>query len=93
MLGYHLRFGKVDPNALDRTADPCDDFYQYAVGGWRQTHPLPAIYSRYGRFEDGTFKRGGTSLSVPASDRARAGDRAQPNDAFVTSLPASQQCS
>jgi hypothetical protein len=48
---------------------------------------------RYGRFEDGTFKRGGTSLSVPASDRARAGDRAQPNDAFVTSLPASQQCS
>ncbi len=48
---------------------------------------------RYGRFEDGAFKRGGTSLSVPASDRARAGDRAQPNDAFVTSLPASQQCS
>jgi len=47
---------------------------------------------RYGRFEEGTFKRGGTSLSVPASAGARAGDKAQPEDAFVADLPASQQC-
>lgn len=48
---------------------------------------------RYGRFEDGTFKRGGTSLSVPASDRAQAGDQDQPDEGFVAELPASQQCS
>ena len=48
---------------------------------------------RYGRFEGGAFKRGGTSLSVAASDRAVAGERAQPGDAFVTGLPASQLCS
>jgi hypothetical protein len=48
---------------------------------------------RYGRFEDGAFQRGGTSLSVAASQRARAGERAQPSDAFVTGLPASQLCS
>lgn len=47
---------------------------------------------RYGRFEDGTFKRGGTSLSVPASDRAQAGDQDQPDEGFVAELPASQQC-
>lgn len=50
------------------------------------------IDPRYGRFEDGAFKRGGTSLSVPASREAIAGGKAQPADAFVTALPASQQC-
>lgn len=48
---------------------------------------------RYGRFEGGVFKRGGTSLSVPASTEARAGDREQPRESFVAELPASQQCS
>ena len=30
-----------DLNAIDKTADPCTDFYQYACGNWRksQSHP------------------------------------------------------
>lgn len=48
---------------------------------------------KFGRFEDGAFKRGGSSLSVPASDAAKAGERDQPDEAFVAALPSSQQCS
>lgn len=48
---------------------------------------------RYGQFVDGEFRRGGTSLSVPVSETAKGGSSAQPSPAFVSSLPASQQCS
>lgn len=37
---------------IDRSVSPCSDFYQYSVGGWRKANPLPAIYARYGRFEE-----------------------------------------
>ncbi len=35
---------------LDRTANACTDFYQYANGGWLRTHPIPPGYSRWGNF-------------------------------------------
>ncbi len=39
-----------DPSALDRTASPCTDFYQFACGGWVKAHPIPPDQSRWGRF-------------------------------------------
>ncbi|HEX3878293.1 MAG TPA: M13 family metallopeptidase [Bryobacteraceae bacterium] len=42
-----LRF---DINAIDRKADPCVDFYQYACGTWIKNNPIPSDQSRWGRF-------------------------------------------
>ena len=37
---------------MKTSVNACDNFYDFAVGGWREAHPLPAMYSRFGRFEE-----------------------------------------
>nr|WP_275976223.1 M13 family metallopeptidase [Geothrix oryzisoli] len=37
-----------NPANLDPTAKPCQDFFQYAVGGWARRTAIPAEYERYG---------------------------------------------
>ena len=41
----------LDPANIDKTANACVDFYQYANGGWLKNNPLPAAYPRWGSFE------------------------------------------
>ncbi len=40
-----------DIASLDKSAGACQDFNKYANGGWMAKNPIPAAYSRWGRFE------------------------------------------
>jgi putative endopeptidase len=37
-----------DPADLDKTCKACDDFFQFAVGGWLKRNPIPEDYSSWG---------------------------------------------
>jgi putative endopeptidase len=40
----------VELDALDRRTEPCNDFYQFACGGWISKNPVPSDRRSWGRF-------------------------------------------
>ncbi len=42
----------IDRNNMNPSVKPGNDFYEYAIGGWRKAHPLDAEHARNGSFID-----------------------------------------
>lgn len=47
-----VAYAGIDPRNFDLSVKPQDDFDQYANGGWKKAHPVPAAYSRWGAFNE-----------------------------------------
>src|ERR1700678_461963 len=37
----------LNPEFMDRTVDPCVNFYEYSCGGWRKMNPIPSDQTRW----------------------------------------------
>jgi putative endopeptidase len=60
----------LDPAALNKDVSPCDDFYQFACGGWLSSTEIPSDKARYGRFTQ-IFERNEATLHA-VLEEARA---------------------
>jgi endothelin-converting enzyme/putative endopeptidase len=41
-----------DPALIDKSVDPCENFYHFSCNGWFKRNPLPADQTSYGRFTE-----------------------------------------
>jgi putative endopeptidase len=73
---------------LDRSCKPCDDFNQFAMGGWMKNNPIPAEYPNWGSFTM-LADRNQTVLRAILEDAAKANAAAGSNQQKIGDFYAS----
>ena len=78
-----------DSAALDKSADPCVDFYQFSCGGWLKSNPIPPDQASWGRFNElaernRTILRG--ILEKAASAKTRDADEQKIGDYYASCM-------
>jgi putative endopeptidase len=73
---------------LDKSCKPCDDFYEFAMGGWMKANPIPAEYPSWGTFtqlRDNNLTALRTILDAAAAAHASNGTNEQKIGDFYAS--------
>ena len=73
---------------LDKTCKPCDNFYEFAMGGWMKANPIPAEYPSWGTFtqlRDNNLTAMHTILDAAAAAKAATGSNEQKIGDFYAS--------
>ncbi len=63
----------LDVTSMDRSADPCVDFFQYSCGGWIKANPIPpdqSSWDTYSKMQDENRTRLRTILEAAAAPDA-----------------------
>ena len=80
----------LDVTAMDRTANPCEDFYQFTCGGWMKNNPIPpdqAKWSVYGKlYQDNQRYLWGILDGLAKNTANRTPAQAQIGDFFAACM-------
>jgi putative endopeptidase len=77
--------GGVELEAIDRKADACTDFYQFACGNWIAKNPVPADRRAFGRFTE-VQDRNLAILRRILESQGATGDRAKAADYYAACM-------
>lgn len=68
-----------DAGLVDKSVDPCENFYRYSCNGWFKRNPLPPDQIRYGRFTE-LFELNRLHLKQILEDDSKADSNRTPNE-------------
>jgi putative endopeptidase len=83
-IGDTARGWGFNPANLDKSCKPCDDFYQFAMGGWMKSNPIPPEFPTWGSFTvladrnqasmRGILEEAAKANAAPGSNQQKIGD-------------------